>query len=101
MEKNLGIAGFACGIVSLVLALISSMAPLFALLSLPVGVVGLVLSALSGKKLQAQNMPKGFAGPGLIIGIVATSIGAIAFFTCGICAASSAYSSYKLASLFF
>ena len=85
MGRNYTIAGFACGTVGLVFAVISGVLPVLALFSLPLAIVGLVLSIKGGKELQANNMPKGLATAGLVVGIVATALGAIAFFTCGLC----------------
>ena len=48
-------------------------------------IVGLVLSIMGGNALKAAGMPKGVATAGLVIGIVAVVLGAITFFTCGLC----------------
>lgn len=82
MGKGSAIAGLVCSIVALVLALLSGICSIIAL---PLAIVGLVLSIKGGHKLAASGMPKGIATAGLVVGIIATVVAGIAFFTCGLC----------------
>ena len=82
MGRGQAITGFVMSIVGLVLSFFGAVGSIVAL---PVSIIGLVLAVIGGKKLQANNQPRGMATAGLVIGIIAVSISAIAFFTCGIC----------------
>lgn len=86
MEKNTGkpfaIAGF---VLALVGAVISFFTGWFSIVALPVSIVGLVLSVIGRKKSIAAGFPGGLGTAGLVIGIIATVISTINFFTCGIC----------------
>ena len=81
------IAGFVAGIAALVLSFLSGF---FSIISLPLAIVGLVLSVIGGKKLKANNQSSGLATAGLVVGIIAVCISAIAFFTCGLCVLAAA-----------
>lgn len=94
--KALSIVGFVLGIVALVLAWF----PLVSLFALPMAIVGLILSAVGGKKLAAAGQPKGLATAGLVIGIIATVLTGITFFTCGICALCAADAASDIAGAF-
>ena len=61
------------------LALILSVTMVLSLLT------GITLSASAGKKLKLAGLPAGMATAGLVIGIIATVISGITFFTCGVC----------------
>ena len=80
--KGKAIAGLVLGIVALVFGFIPGIC---AVLSLPMAIVGLVLSVVGGKALKAAGQPAGMATAGLVIGIIAIVFTAISFFTCGIC----------------
>ncbi len=80
--KGLAIAGFVCGIVALVLSVLTGF---FSIVALPLAIVGLVLSVVGGKKLKANEQKSGLATAGLVVGIISVCISAILFFTCGIC----------------
>lgn len=82
MGKGKTVAGFVCGIVSIVLGLLGGV---FSLIGLPVAIVGLCLSVSGGKKLKAAGEAHGLATAGLVLGIIATVFTAITFFTCGLC----------------
>ncbi len=80
--KGQAIAGLVLGIVSLVFGFLGTW---FSVIALPLAIVGLVLSAISGKKLKEANEPHGIATAGLVLGIISVVLTAILFFTCGIC----------------
>ena len=80
--KGLTIGGFVCGLAGLVLSFFGGIA---SILALPIAIVGLVLSVMGGKKYKAVGEKNGLATAGLVIGIIAVSLSAISFFTCGIC----------------
>ena len=87
MEKNnngkgLSIAGFVLSLVGIVLGFLGTF---FSIAGLPVAIVGLVLSVVGRKKCTEAGLPTGFGTAGLVLGIIATVITAIFFFTCGIC----------------
>lgn len=85
MGKGRVIAGFILTIVGLVLGLLGGLVAIASLTGLPVAIIGLVLSVSGGKAMKASGNPAGLATAGLVIGIIATVITAIAFFTCGLC----------------
>ena len=81
-------AGLVCGIVSLACGVLSMFIPgwfglLVSIAALPLGIVGLVLSAKAGKAQKS-----GVATAGLVIGIIATVLAGIGFACtlCGVCA---------------
>ncbi len=80
--KGKAIAGLVLGIVAIVLSFLGGW---LSIIALPVAIVGLVLSIIGGKQLKAAGQPAGIATAGLVLGIIATVITAILFFTCGIC----------------
>jgi len=80
--KGLGIGGLVAGIVALVITWIGGW---FYIIALPLAIAGLVLSVIGGKKLKAAGQSAGVATAGLVIGIIATVLSSIFFFTCGIC----------------
>ncbi len=83
MGKGLSIAGFVTALVGLVLGFIAGIPALF---GLPLAITGLVLSVVGGKKVKAETGNTfGLSVAGLVVGIIATVITAITFFTCGIC----------------
>ena len=82
MGKGQAIAGMVLGIVALVITWFGG---IFSIIALPAAIVGLVLSVVGGKKLKANAQPHGIATAGLVLGIIATVLSAIFFFTCGIC----------------
>ena len=84
MGKGQSIAGLVLGLAAIVMALVVP-GIVGSCGCLPVAIVGLVLSVTGGKKLAANNLPKGIATAGLVIGIIAVVLSAIVFVTCGIC----------------
>lgn len=76
------IAGFVLGVVGIVFSFLGGW---FSILALPVAIVGLVLSVLGGKGYKAAGEKSGIATAGLVLGIIAVVLSAVAFFTCGIC----------------
>lgn len=72
------IAAFVLSLVGLVLSLFGGW---FSIIAFPVSLVGLILAAK-----QMKENKSGLATAGLVIGIIATVISAIFFFTCGLCA---------------
>jgi hypothetical protein len=60
---GIGIAGFVCVIVGLIVPL--------------VGIVGLILSIVGYRQAKRENRPQGLALAGMIIGIIATALGVI------------------------
>ena len=82
MGKNKAVAGFVLGIVGVVLTFLGAVG---SIIGLPVAVVGLVLSIQGRKGLKESEQPTGLATAAFIIGIVATVLTGISFFTCGIC----------------
>lgn len=86
--KGMSIAGLVCGIVSLVIGWFG----VLSFVALPLAIVGLVLAVLAGKKYKAAGQKSGLAKAALIVGIVAVSICAITFISCGLCVACAAAS---------
>ncbi len=82
MGKGMAIAGFVCSIAGIVLSFLGGW---LSIVSLPLSIVGLVLAVVGGKKLKANHEAAGIATAGMVIGIIATALSAIFFFTCGIC----------------
>lgn len=71
------ITAFVLSIVGLVLSFFGGW---FSIIAFPVSLVGLILSAV-----QMKEAKSGLTTAGLVIGIIATVISAIFFFTCGLC----------------
>lgn len=84
MGKGQAIAGLSLGIVALVLSFLSAL-PFVSFIALAVAIIGLVLAVIGGKKLAANNQPKGVATGGLVVGIIAVVLSAIFVLTCGLC----------------
>lgn len=82
MGKGQVIAGFVLGIVGLVLSFLSGW---FSIIAFPAAIVGLVLSIIGGKKMRTNGQSSSLATAGLVIGIIAVVLSAILFFTCGVC----------------
>ena len=78
----MAIAGLVLGIVALATGWLSW----FSLITLPVAIVALVLSAVGGKKAKAAGKKSGVATAGVVIGIIAVVLNGIWFFSCGLCA---------------
>ncbi len=77
----MAIAGLVLSIIGIVLSFLGGVsAGICSIVALPVAIVGLVLSCIARKK-----QPGGIATAGMVVGIVAVSLSAILFFTCGIC----------------
>lgn len=96
MSNGKIIAGLALGIVGIVFSILSGW---FAVLALPCAIVGLCLSVIGGKAAKEAGTPSGMATAGLVVGIVATVISTIAFFTCGLCTICAAGAVKELESL--
>lgn len=75
-------AGFVLGIVAIVLGLLGGWA---SVISLPAAIVGLVLSVMGGKEMQAAGEKSNLQTAAFVIGIVAVVLTAISFVTCGLC----------------
>lgn len=76
--------GLLLGIVATALSLVGAFVePLCCAFGLPVAVVGLILSIVGNKKLKEQNKPSTVGLVGIVIGIVATVLTGILFFSCG------------------
>lgn len=84
MGKGKAITGFIMGIVGNVFALYGSLV-VTAWLSLPIAIVGLVLSVSAGKTYRLYGQHTGLPTAGLIIGIIAVVNASISFLVCGIC----------------
>lgn len=84
MGKGQAIIGLVLGIVALVLSFLSAL-PFVSFIALVLAIVALILSVIGGKKLAANNQPKGVATGGLVVGIIAVVLSAIFVLTCGLC----------------
>ena len=91
MGKGMAVTGLVLGIVALVLSFLSAL-PFVSFVALVLAIVALVLSVMGGKKLAANNQPKGVATGGLVVGIIAVVLSAILALTCGLCQAGLAAS---------
>ena len=67
MGKGQAIIGLVLGIVALVLSFLSAL-PFVSFIALVLAIVALILSVIGGKKLAANNQPKGVATGGLVVG---------------------------------
>jgi hypothetical protein len=68
--NGVGIAGFVCGLISLVLAVIPI---IFFFVSVPTGVAGVILSVM-GRRRAAEGAPSGdLSTAGLVLSIVSLS----------------------------
>ncbi len=66
-SNGVGIAGFVCGLISLVLAVIPL---IFFFVSIPTGIAGVILSVM-GRRRAAEGAPSGdLSTAGLVLGIV-------------------------------
>lgn len=84
MGKGQAITGLVLGIIALVLSFLSAL-PFVSFIALVLAIAGLVLAVIGGKKLTANNQPKGVATGGLVVGIIAVVLSAIFVLTCGLC----------------
>lgn len=84
MGKGLAIVGLILTILGLILSFLSIL-PFVSIIALVLAVVGLILAVVGGKKLRANNLKKGVATAGLVIGILAVVFSGIGFVTCGAC----------------
>ena len=82
MGKGTASAGLVLSILGVVFGCLNG---IFSIIGLPVAIIGLVLAVNGGKKLRENNQPTGLATAALVLGIIATVICTITFFTCGIC----------------
>lgn len=82
MGKGKAIAGLVLGILGIILGFLNGF---FSIAGLPIAIIGLILSVVGGKQLRADGQSAGLATAGLVLGIIAVVITAIAFFTCGLC----------------
>ncbi len=86
--KGLSITGLVLGIVSLVIGWFG----VLSFVALPLAIVGLVLAILAGKKYKAAGQKSGLATAALVVSIIAVSVCAITFISCGLCVACAATS---------
>ena len=96
MGKGFAITGFVLSIVGTVFGFLSG---IFSIIGLPVAITGLVLAVIGGKKLAANEQPKGIATAGLVLGIISVVLTGISFFTCGLCILCATGSAAGLGSL--
>ncbi len=86
--KAFSIVGFIASVVGLVLsfvALSTTLNPIFNFAALALAIIGLVFSAVSGKKLKAAGQASGLSKAGLIVGIIGICFAAIFALSCGLC----------------
>lgn len=81
--KGKAIAGLVLAIVGIVFGFLGTV---FSIIALPCSIVGLVLAIVGRNGLIAAGEPAGLGTAGMVLGIIAVVLSAIAFFTCGICA---------------
>lgn len=91
MGKWQSIAGLVCGIVAL--AIICWFGSL-AFIALPIGVIGIVLSTVGGKKYKQNGIRSSLPIVGLVLSIIATVISGIIVTICGLCV-STGYLLFK------
>ncbi len=84
MGKGLAITGLILTIFGLLFSFLSIL-PFVSIVALVLAVAGLILAVVGGKKLRANNLKKGVATAGLVIGIIAVIFSGIGFVTCGAC----------------
>lgn len=84
--KGMSIAGMVLGIVSCILAWFY----LVNIAALVLGVIGVVLAAVGGKREKAANRTSGIATAGLVLSIIGLSVAFIGFLSCTICVACAA-----------
>jgi hypothetical protein len=97
--KAFSIVGFVCSVVGLVLSFVglsATLNPIFNFLALVLAIVGLVFSAVSGKKLKAAGQASGLAKAGLIVGIIGVCFAAIFALSCGMCKVCTCVEAKKL-----
>ncbi len=78
----MAIASLVLGIVSLVFAFTGPLSIIGAI----VGIIGIVLGALSRKKLKKAGQPTGMATGGLVMSIIGTILCLIFWVACIVCA---------------
>ena len=83
--KGMSITGMILGIASLFLTLVFGWWTVLTWVTLPMAIVGLILSVIGGKKMKAAGESAGIATAGLIIGIISVVFNGIFFFACGLC----------------
>ncbi len=79
--KGLAIAGLVLGIVACALF----WATWINIVTMILGVVGIVLSIMGSKKSKLVGEPTGIATAGLVLSIIGTVLSVIGFFTCTVC----------------
>lgn len=86
MQQNPGkgkqVAGLVLGIISLVFY----WAPYFNIVTLILGIVGIVLSVKGKKASAAVGAPTGAGTAGLVLSIIGVVLSGIGVFTCTLCA---------------
>lgn len=90
MEKQ---GNKALGIVAIVLgaiAIVTFYIPVFNIFSLICGIVGLVLAILSKKSFKEAGQTSPVPTVGLVLSIIGLALAAIGFFTCTVCGACMA-----------
>ena len=84
--KGMSIAGLILGIFAIILFWI----PIFNVISLICGIVGLVLSAKGRGAAKAADVSAGLGTAGLVLSIIGVVLGGIRFLTCTVCAGAFA-----------
>ncbi|MGN0171880.1 MAG: DUF4190 domain-containing protein [Acutalibacteraceae bacterium] len=85
MNKNVSIAALVCGLVSVVLSLLSGFVGLWVWVGVALGIVAIVMG-VKGRKKVDENDTTGMATAGLVLGIIGVVLCAITGI-CAICAA--------------
>ncbi len=68
-----------------ILALFFTLSFYFSPLGIVLGIVGIILGAMGRKSALETGLPSGTATAGLVMSIVAVSLGALFFTVCGAC----------------
>lgn len=83
----MGALGLTFGIIATILSLIVFGLPYGAGL----GIIAIIFSVIGRKIAALSNQPSGVATAGMVLGIIATSIGATTCVSCAICVGEEAY----------
>jgi|GEM_PF-1724570 uncharacterized membrane protein HdeD (DUF308 family) len=79
----MGVAALVLGILGLILLII----PVYVtqILGLCLGVVALILGIIGRKQASEEGKPTGMSTAGMVLGIIATALNALAFIACQLC----------------